>query len=362
VGARIDNMGRGAGQPARGAGGEQGDRYARGTAGEQGDPWRSGRFALSGGAPLPRKELVEIQRSRLLTGAVGAIDELGYTRATVSQITARVGVSRRTFYEVFGDLEACLLALLEDVVGTIEEELRAEALADLAWCERVRAGLGAILAFLDRDPALARVCVVELLRAGPRVLERREQILARLALAIDAGRGESARAGRCCPLVAEGLVGGAFGILYTRLLRRERRPLRELEGELMSMIVAPYLGPAAVRRELERPPPAAEPAKGRPPARRRGNWEPLVGAPLRLTFRTARVLDCIAQRPGASNREVAEQAGIADAGQASKLLGRLAHLGLIANGGEQLRGTTNAWSLTPSGVQVAQSISAHVRQ
>ncbi|MFI5005665.1 MAG: TetR family transcriptional regulator [Solirubrobacterales bacterium] len=347
--ARIDNMGRGAGRPARGA------------AGEQGDPWRSGRFALSGGVGLPRKQLAEIQRSRLLTGAVGAIDELGYARTTISQVTARVGVSRRTFYEVFGDLEACLLALLEDVLGTVEEEIRAEALDGLGWRERVRAGLGTILAFLDREPALARVCVVQALRAGPQVLERREQILARLARAIDEGRGESARAGRCSPLVAEGLVGAAFGILYTRLLRRERRPLSEMEGELTSMIVQPYLGPAVARRELARPALTADPAKGRAPARRRGDWDPLVGSPVRLTFRTARVLDCIAQQPGASNREVAGQAGIADAGQASKLLARLERLGLIENGGERSRGATNSWSLTPSGGQVAQSIHAHVR-
>ena len=35
-------------------------------------------------------------------------------------------------------------------------------------------GLCMILSFFDREPVLARVCVVQALRGGPRVLERRE--------------------------------------------------------------------------------------------------------------------------------------------------------------------------------------------
>jgi len=82
-----------------------------------------------------------------------------------------------------------------------------------------------------------------------------------------------------------------------------------------------------------------------------------------LTLRTARVLDCIAELPGACNREVAERAEIADAGQTSKLLRRLEHLGLIENAsGGHSRGAPNAWSLTQSGQRVTQSIRAHARQ
>ena len=56
------------------------------------------------------------------------------------------------------------------------------------------AGLWAILSFFDREPVLARVCVVQACAAVPAVLERREDILARLAGVVDEGRSESARA------------------------------------------------------------------------------------------------------------------------------------------------------------------------
>jgi DNA-binding MarR family transcriptional regulator len=81
---------------------------------------------------------------------------------------------------------------------------------------------------------------------------------------------------------------------------------------------------------------------------------------MRLTYRTARVLEVAATHPGASNRLVGERAGIYDQGQVSKLLARLGRLGLLENTGEgQARGSANAWWLTPKGVRVTQSIRAH---
>jgi DNA-binding MarR family transcriptional regulator len=191
-------------------------------------------------------------------------------------------------------------------------------------------------------------------------LDRREEILARLAAVVDEGRGESARAAECSPLTAEGLAGAAFGIVYARLLREERRPLSELTGELMSLIVLPYMGSAAARRELTRP---AAPAESETPEPQlRSDHDPLQGVHMRLTLRTARVLDGIAELPGASNRMVAERAGVTDPGQISKLLRRLEGLELIENSGEgHSKGEPNAWSLTPTGRQVAQSIRSHAR-
>jgi DNA-binding IclR family transcriptional regulator len=79
---------------------------------------------------------------------------------------------------------------------------------------------------------------------------------------------------------------------------------------------------------------------------------------MRLTYRTARVLACIAERPGASNRGVAERAGVADPGQISKLLRRLERLGLAVNtGGGHQSGEPNAWTLTQLGGQVTQRLS-----
>jgi AcrR family transcriptional regulator len=306
-------------------------------------------------------QIAEIQRVRLLAAAARAVEELGYTNTSVAHITRRARVSRRTFYELFANREECLAAVLEDLLGQLVGELDAAELERLSWRERVRAGLWTILSFLDREPQLARVCVVQALGGGPTVLERREQILASLAQAIDAGRAEGTRSTGLTPLTAEGLVGAAFTIVHARLLRRDGAPLAGLQGELMGMIVLPYLGVAAARREQQRPAPAplartsSDPAAGACVVS-----DPLEGVPMRLTYRTTRVLECAAEHPGASNRVLATHAGIADQGQVSKLLARLERIGLLANSGQgHLKGEPNAWVLTSKGEQVARTVRAH---
>lgn len=171
----------------------------------------SGGASRESGGTFSHVRLTEIQRVRLLAAAIRAVDELGYADITVADITSRARVSRRTFYELFADREACLAAVLEDALGLIGAELSAANLGGLAWRERVRTGLFTILSFLDREPVLARVCVVQALRGGPQVLERREAILTQLAAVVDEGRRSSVRAERCTPLTAEGLVGAVAG-------------------------------------------------------------------------------------------------------------------------------------------------------
>jgi DNA-binding IclR family transcriptional regulator len=91
---------------------------------------------------------------------------------------------------------------------------------------------------------------------------------------------------------------------------------------------------------------------------------------MRVTYRTARVLAAIGERPGASNREVADQAGIVDQGQISRLLSRLESRGLVVNQGAggglgggvgATRGTANAWVLTPRGEQVQRGLQPQAR-
>jgi DNA-binding IclR family transcriptional regulator len=68
-------------------------------------------------------------------------------------------------------------------------------------------------------------------------------------------------------------------------------------------------------------------------------------------------LIAIGSGPGASNREVASAAGIADQGQVSKLLTRLESLGLVRNdGGGHVKGAPNAWVLSRRGEEVERAI------
>lgn len=303
---------------------------------------------------LPRGQVTEIQRSRMLAAAVEAVDDVGYARMTVAEVISRARVSRKTFYDVFTDREDCFLAAFEQALGqgrTIAQEAYA---SETSWREGVRAALGRLLMLMDEEPGLAKLCVVEALGAGERVLERRAAVLEELATIIDRGR-EAASGTREPPEVtAEGVVGAIFAVLHTRVLEDGREPLTNLLGSLMSMIVLPYLGARAAGRELSRPP--LEVPRERRSRSSTRHKDPLEGLNMRLTYRTVRVLMVIAERPGASNREIAEGSGIVDQGQISKLLNRLARLNLVENLGEgQEKGAANAWHLTARGAQVERA-------
>ncbi|HVR06116.1 MAG TPA: TetR/AcrR family transcriptional regulator [Solirubrobacteraceae bacterium] len=310
--------------------------------------------------------VADIQRSRLLAATVAVLEERGYEHATVAHITHRARVSRRTFYEQFANREQCVAAVLSEIAERVCGELRDAGLAELSWRERTRGGLWAILCFLEHEPALGRVLVVHALRGSGPVLKAREEIVKQLVAVVDEGRRESARGTGVSALTAEGVVGAAFAILHTRLAERtaDAPRLRGLLGELAAIVVLPYLGAAAARCEQSRPLPAsprraaAHTANGSQVAA----GDPLGGLRMRFTYRTARVLEGVQRCPGASNRQVADHAGIADQGQVSKLLARLERLGLLVNqrDRERPKGEPNRWSLTPTGAQVAGSISAHV--
>jgi AcrR family transcriptional regulator/DNA-binding MarR family transcriptional regulator len=276
---------------------------------------------------------------------------------TVTHVIARAGVSRRTFYELFVDREACLLAAFDLGVERAAARILPALAAESRWRDGIRVALAAFLGFLEDEPALGRLCVVHTLGAGSEVLRRRTEVLKELWEAIDRGRLESP-AGRAPSnsVVAEGVVGAVLSVLHTRLQAQDEQPLMQLFGPLMSIVVLPYLGSSVARRELARPAPKLRPRS------RGGSTEPGSTAEdpgVRLTYRTMRVLTEIAEYPGASNREVAERAGIVDQGQISKLLARLLSEELIANMGEgSTRGAPNAWRLTERGERVLEAAGA----
>lgn len=290
----------------------------------------------------------------------------GTASVTVARVIARARVSRRLFYELFADVEDCLLATFEWGVELARSVVLDACRDEGNWIGQMRAGLAALLRFFDAQPLLAQLCIVQSAGGGRSILRQRSAVIAELAAAVALG-GERARSERPPPpVVSEGVVGAVLAVLYSRVLGRQAgadgesqaagtSPLIELYGELMSMIVLPYRGPKAAAKEIDRPPPPA-------PESLSAASNPIAvpaseHAGARLTYRTVRVLRAIAELPAASNREVAEHADVVDQGQISKILTRLECQGLVVNrGGKEpahparaARGAPNSWWLTERG-------------
>jgi AcrR family transcriptional regulator len=307
-----------------------------------------------GETELGRGEVAEIQRTRLLAAVVEVVDEVGYARVTVARVIERARVSRKTFYDTFSDREECFLGAFEQALDHARE-LAVEAYdRELGWRDGIRAALARLLTLMDEEPALAKLCMVEALGAGERVLQRRAKVLEELAAVIDRGRLLTQGTREPPPVTAEGIVGAVFAVVHTRLLEGRKKPREHLLDSLMSMIVLPYLGATAASRELSSS--LETGAVRRAPRRPPKAQDPLAGLNIRLTYRTVRVLMIIAEHPGASNRAIADGSGIVDQGQISKLLTRLERLKLVENEGEGAeRGAANAWHLTRRGAQVERS-------
>jgi len=290
---------------------------------------------------------MRFQRMRVFHATAELAGEGWGEPTTVGDVIARAGVSRRTFYELFRDFDHCLLEAFDEVVVAAAAIAGAAYGAEDEWVDRLRAGLQALLAFFDREPSLARLCIVRSGAGGASLLARRSEVIAQLAAVVEGGRAVAPADCKPPELTGEALAGAVLTILHARLLRKRTVCLVELLPEIMSLIVLPYMGSAAARTELTR----SHPPRGTKRSTRLNHKYPLGGAfNVRVTYRTVRVLREIARHPSASNREIADRAGVTDQGQISKLLNRLARLDLIRNIGEgQKKGRSNAWLITSAG-------------
>jgi AcrR family transcriptional regulator len=287
------------------------------------------------------------QRQRMLTAAVKVLAEYGYTPAFSGLVTGRAGISRRTFQELFGGSEGCFLAAFDDAVEQMSAEIEPAYRGGDSWRARIRAGLAALLAFLDHEPELCSLVIRDALTVGPQVLERRVQILQQLTAVVDEGRKEGEVHEELTPLTAEGVVGAVFSVTHTQLLEPDGGPLVELLNPLSTMILLPYLGHTTAKQELRRRPPRTHPT---PPGTK--TLAPAAAAP-QLTHRSRLILQTIHAEPGLANGQIAERVGLRDLGHTSRLLLNLRDQGLIANNTlGRTTGERNAWTTTPQGTEI----------
>lgn len=293
------------------------------------------------------------QRARILEAMVYVVRERGYAGASVGRVCERAKVSHHTFATFFDGLEACFLAVLEE--GALQAHtLIAQAFErETLWIDGARSGLAALLMDFDANHDLAYALLVEATAAGAWAREARERHVAEITSMIEESWKPHARA-EPHPLAAAGVMASLLGVLHTHLVTRGSEPLIELLGPAMGLVTAPYLPPAAVALEVERSKQLAiELARG---ARSSRVGTSATRVPVALSDpRAHRARACVRYlrtHPGSSNREIAAAVGIAGHTQISALLARLARIGLLTKRSRG-PGHSNAWSLTPRGLQIA---------
>jgi AcrR family transcriptional regulator len=203
------------------------------------------------------------QRERILAAVAQVASVHGYGGMSVQDIVREAGVSRRTFYEQFKNKDHAFLAAYDEASGRLLASVRAAFERERTMEARASAGFNAFLELLAASPAFAKMCIVEVLAAGPDAIARRARTMEEFTGFFEDSAQQLLGKNAPSPLIAETIVGGVYETVYRRIARGETAELPKLLPDLVESALLPYVGEraaAAQRRALiaeQSVPPAA---------------------------------------------------------------------------------------------------------
>ena len=306
--------------------------------------------APADGQRAPRRvgfaEGAPTQRDRLVAAMGELTAEVGSAATGVHHVCQRAGVSRRTFYELYPDREACFVDAQQEAFGRLLSHLDS-AVADAGpeWEDRAVAVTQGMLGAWDADRILARLCLISSIGGNDETLALRRATIAQI-VALLAGAPSQ-------PLAAEPVLAGALGSVWELAFREltddRDNAISELAGVAIYLMLAPFVG----RRQ------AAARAAGRGSATAYvTRWTPTVtegvdDRGLLVTELTGQTLRFLSRRPGAANIDIARAVDVRHESQMSRHLARLERAGMVSH---QREGRTNAWMLTARGEEAARTL------
>jgi len=201
------------------------------------------------------------QRERILAAVAQVASTHGYGAMSVQDVVREAGVSRRTFYEQFKNKDHAFLAAYDEASGRMMTTIRVGIDAEKTFEDKISAGFRAFLELLAASPAFAKMCIVEVLAAGPEAIARRARTMEDFTEIFElAAQQTLVKENPPSPLIAETIVGGVYETVYRRIARGETAELPRLLPDLTESALLPYVGEAraTAQRKLL--------LEGRPPA------------------------------------------------------------------------------------------------
>ncbi|MDX6634898.1 MAG: hypothetical protein QOF06_1101 [Solirubrobacterales bacterium] len=208
---------------------------------------------LPPGPGTPAEDVARNQRERLFGAMVASVASRGYAATRVTDLIELSGISRRSFYDLFPDKEACFRAVVEELVTIgVEKADPGDAEGD----ERPRKRFENLAQAVVEQTAAAQMCLIEAYAAGPEALKPVEDAFAALEKLMQMRVAEMPERAGMPPEMISALVGSAIEIVRTRLRRGTEVELVDLAGPLMDFLLA-YRPPPKPLRLATRPPSAA---------------------------------------------------------------------------------------------------------
>ncbi len=195
------------------------------------------------------------ERDRIEQALVDLCTERTFAEVTLTTLLDRAGVTVTTFEAHYSDLDDCFCSIYQEMRDEYMLRVVVAFGGAESWRERMRAAAWVTLAYLSEDPHRARMTFVEVLYASDRAKLIRDEAMQGLFALVDQGREDPAAPPNLTRFTAETIGSTIYQQIQTAIEHDELDRFEDGLGEMMYMVVLPYLGEEAAREELTIAPP-----------------------------------------------------------------------------------------------------------
>ncbi len=175
----------------------------------------------------------------------------GYGNLTPMRIVNGAGVSIDTFFDLFDNMEACLLAALEKLGEEVRETVSDPGLTSSAeWPAAVRRTLDRLMGYFAARPAYTQTIATGVFAMGQRAVDLGAELACEVAARLTAGAP-------CAPLTGlaqEGIEGAIWHTIYCQTTRKGTDTLPALSDYLAYVVLTPFLGAEEAARIMTEEP------------------------------------------------------------------------------------------------------------
>jgi AcrR family transcriptional regulator len=186
---------------------------------------------------LAKDEIAADQRRRLYEAMVEIAATRGYPGTTIKAMCALAGVSRQTFYDLFGgDREACFLGAYDYVVARAAERISRAYRDEEDPERRLCRAFEQFACEAAGEPQAARFALLEPFAAGQAAFARMDRGREMFEGLIAASISNPSRRATVSPTIAKGIVGGVERVSRVYLLAGKIGELAATADELSGWV------------------------------------------------------------------------------------------------------------------------------
>jgi AcrR family transcriptional regulator len=215
---------------------------------QEASPERGTYAKLKPGPGRSREAVGESQRARLHGALTQLVAQHGFAGVTVRALARTAGVSTRTFYAQYSNLEECFAATYRAIMAMVATGLTEVTEESADWEDGLRRSIRTLADAAVAFPEAASLATIDAFEGGPAMLHQTSEATAEVERRLVNGRR------RMQPLVAQAIVAGVESIVGARLLDHREAELPKIADELGDWAIRVHTGAKTEKGESQKLP------------------------------------------------------------------------------------------------------------